>query len=61
MVTYGAEEKTEVLYPGDSLYLDSSVPHLLRGRSRNPYATTNAELIAVFWTPLGENQLVKQV
>ena len=61
LVTYGAEEKTEVLYPGDSLYLDSSVPHLLRGRSRNPYATTNAELIAVFWTPLGENQLVKQV
>lgn len=58
LTTYGAHEQTEVLYPGDSLFLDSSVPHLLRGRSRNPYATTKAELIAVFWTPLGESQLV---
>jgi hypothetical protein len=30
---------------------------LLRGRSRNPYATTNAELLAVFWSPLGEDYL----
>ena len=60
LITHNPEERTEVLYPGDSLFLDSSVPHLLRGRSRNPYATTNAELIAVFWTPLGENQILTQ-
>jgi transcriptional regulator with XRE-family HTH domain/quercetin dioxygenase-like cupin family protein len=56
-VTYGPDEHVEVLYPGDSLFLDSSVPHSLRGRSRNPYATTNAELIEVFWTPLDNSQL----
>jgi transcriptional regulator with XRE-family HTH domain/quercetin dioxygenase-like cupin family protein len=56
-ITYAPEEHVEVLYPGDSLFLDSSVPHLLRGRSRNPYAITNAELIEVFWTPLAESHL----
>jgi transcriptional regulator with XRE-family HTH domain/uncharacterized cupin superfamily protein len=60
LVTYGPEERIEMLYPGDSLFLDSSVPHLLRGRSRNPYATTNAELVGIFWTPLDENHLFQQ-
>lgn len=57
LLTYGPEERIEMLYPGDSLFLDSSLPHVLRGRSRNPYATSNAELIEIFWTPLGENHL----
>jgi transcriptional regulator with XRE-family HTH domain len=57
LVTYGPEERIEILYPGDSLFLDSSVPHLLRGRSRNPYAKTHAELIEIFWTPMDEDHL----
>jgi transcriptional regulator with XRE-family HTH domain len=48
---------TEVLRPGDACYLDSTVPHLVRGRSRNPYSDTSAAVIDVFWSPLGEDYL----
>jgi transcriptional regulator with XRE-family HTH domain len=41
----------EVLHAGDSLFLDSSIPHILRGHSRNPYAANRAEAIAVMWSP----------
>ena len=47
----------ETLRPGDSCYLDSGAPHVLRGQTRNPYAETSAEVIVVFWSPLGENYL----
>jgi transcriptional regulator with XRE-family HTH domain/quercetin dioxygenase-like cupin family protein len=50
-------EHREVLHPGDSLFLESSAPHLLRGHSRNPYASSTAEVIDVFWSPLGETYL----
>ncbi len=58
LTTYsdGTREK-ETLRPGDALYIDSSVPHQLRGRSRNPYAPTSAEVIKIFWCPLGEQYL----
>jgi uncharacterized RmlC-like cupin family protein len=45
--------QTELLHPGDSIFLDSSVPHQLRGHSRNPFAAASAEVLEVFWTPLG--------
>jgi transcriptional regulator with XRE-family HTH domain len=57
LVTLDGEETTETLNPGDALFLESSVPHLLRGHSRNPYASTYADLIDVFWSPLGEQYL----
>jgi transcriptional regulator with XRE-family HTH domain/quercetin dioxygenase-like cupin family protein len=57
LVTYDGDETSEILRPGDALFLESSVPHLLRGYSRNPYASTYADLIAVFWSPLGEDYL----
>ncbi|MBI2835479.1 MAG: helix-turn-helix domain-containing protein [Acidobacteria bacterium] len=58
LVTYvGDEQVTEILRPGDALFLESSAPHLLRGHSRNPYADTSAEIIDVFWVPLGEDYL----
>ncbi len=47
----------EILHAGDALYLDSSVPHRINGQSRNPYAATSAEIIKVFWCPLGERYL----
>jgi transcriptional regulator with XRE-family HTH domain len=53
----GDEEVIEPLRPGDSVFLESSVPHLMRGRSRNPYAETMAQVIVVFWSPLGESYL----
>lgn len=61
LITYaGDEEINEVLRPGDSLYLESSVPHMLRGRLSNPYADTSAEVIDVFWIPLGEDYLFRE-
>lgn len=58
LVTYAEDKKVSVrLEPGDSCYLDASVPHLLRGETRNPYSPTSAELIDVYWCPLGEQYL----
>jgi mannose-6-phosphate isomerase-like protein (cupin superfamily) len=53
----GAARTSERLKPGDFCYLDSSVPHLLRSETRNPYSPTSAEVIVVFWCPLGERYL----
>ena len=56
--TYVGEELvTEILRPGDSCYLDSTVPHLVRGVTRSPYARLSAEVLDVFWSPLGEGYL----
>ena len=51
------QEVVESLRAGDSVFLESSVPHLVRGRTRNPLASAVAELIIVFWNPLGETYL----
>lgn len=53
----GDEQVKDILRPGDSCYLDSSVPHLLRGQTRSPFSKTMAEVIDVFWCPLGEGYL----
>jgi transcriptional regulator with XRE-family HTH domain/uncharacterized cupin superfamily protein len=47
----------EVLRPGDSCYLDASVPHFVRGLTRSPYSQISAEVLDVFWCPLGEGYL----
>jgi transcriptional regulator with XRE-family HTH domain len=56
--TYAEDRQVhETLHPGDSCYIDSSVPHLVRGETRNPYSDTSAEIICVFWCPLGETYI----
>jgi len=58
LTTYsGDQEVRDVLRAGDSCYVDSTVPHLLRSWTRNPYSETSAEVIDVFWCPLGESYL----
>jgi transcriptional regulator with XRE-family HTH domain/quercetin dioxygenase-like cupin family protein len=58
LTTYvGKEEVHETLRAGDSCYIDSTVPHLVRSWTRNPYAKTSAEVLDVFWCPLGETYL----
>lgn len=58
LVTYaGDQQVTEKLHPGDSCYLDSSVPHLVHAQTRNPYSETSAEMLDIFWSPLGERYL----
>jgi transcriptional regulator with XRE-family HTH domain/uncharacterized cupin superfamily protein len=53
----GEQLVTEVLRPGDSLFLESGVPHVLRAHGLNPYADIAAQIITVFWSPLGEDYL----
>lgn len=58
LTTYaGNEEVHETLRAGDACYIDSSVPHLLRSWTRNPYSETSAEVLDVFWCPLGDTYL----
>jgi hypothetical protein len=53
----GDREVRERLQPGDCCYLDSTIPHLARGRTRNPFSESAADVIDVFWSPLGERYL----
>jgi transcriptional regulator with XRE-family HTH domain len=48
---------TERLSAGDSCFLDSTVPHRFVGVELSPYEHSGAEVINVFWCPLGENYL----
>jgi transcriptional regulator with XRE-family HTH domain len=58
LTTYrGDQQVRDALRAGDSCYIDSTVPHLLRSWTRNPYSETSAEVIDVFWCPLGEAYL----
>jgi transcriptional regulator with XRE-family HTH domain len=58
LTTYiGQELVTRELRPGDSCYIDSSVPHLVRAQTRNPFSETSAQVLDVFWSPLGEKYL----
>lgn len=58
LTTYIEQELVTVeLRPGDSCYIDSSVPHLVRAQTRNPFSETSAEVLDVFWSPLGEKYL----
>lgn len=58
LTTYSGDQPVaDILRAGDSCYLDSTVPHLLRSWTRNPYSETSAEVIDVFWCPLGEGYL----
>jgi transcriptional regulator with XRE-family HTH domain len=58
LTTYSGDRQIrDVLRAGDSCYIDSTVPHLLRSWTRNPYSETSAEVIDVFWCPLGEAYL----
>ena len=48
---------TETLSPGDACFLDSTVPHRFFAVGLNPYEQSGADVIGVFWCPLGENYL----
>lgn len=58
LTTYAEDKRvTETLRAGDSCFLDSSVPHMLRGQTKNPYSETGATVLDVFYCPLGESYL----
>jgi hypothetical protein len=51
------QDVTETLSAGDSCLIDSTIPHQFVGVGLNPYQAAGAEIIDVFWCPLGENYL----
>ena len=50
----------ETLTAGDTCFLDSTVPHRFAGEGVSPYDDSSAELIDVFWCPLGESYLFEE-
>lgn len=48
---------SQTLSAGDSCFIDSTVPHRFVGAGLNPYERSSAEVIDVFWCPLGESYL----
>ncbi len=58
LTTYAEDKEiTETIRAGDSCFLDATVPHLLKSEGHNPYSETSAELLDVFWCPMGESYL----
>lgn len=48
---------TETLAAGDTCLIDSAVPHRFIGMGLSPYDQSSAEMIDVYWCPLGESYL----
>ena len=47
----------ERLSAGDACFIDSTVPHRFLGKGLSPYDSSSAEVIDVYWCPLGESYL----
>jgi hypothetical protein len=47
----------ETLVAGDACFIDSTVPHRFLGTHVNPLEPRAAEVLTVFWSPLGEAYL----
>lgn len=47
----------ERLSAGDVCFIDSTVPHRFLGKGLSPYDSSSAEVIDVYWCPLGESYL----
>ena len=54
----GRQTVCEFLGPGDSIYFHTDQPHHISGVSKSPFAAHAAEAIAIFWSPLGDPDLV---
>jgi len=45
------------LSSGDMCFIDSTVPHRFLGTGVSPYEDSRAEVIDIYWCPLGESYL----
>ncbi len=50
----------EKLVAGDTCFIDSTVPHRFLGMGLSPYAESSAEIVDVYWCPLGESYLFEE-
>lgn len=48
---------SETLVAGDTCFIDSAVPHRFIGMGLSPYDRSSAEMIDIYWCPLGESYL----
>lgn len=51
---------TQMLAAGDMCFIDSTVPHRFIGMGVSPFEESSAEVIDVFWCPLGESYLFSE-
>lgn len=54
------ERVTQTLSAGDMCFIDSTVPHRFIGMGVSPFEESSAEVIDVFWCPLGESYLFSE-
>lgn len=54
------ERHSEKLSAGDSCFIDSTVPHRFFGMGLSPYDESSAEIVDVYWCPLGETYLFEE-
>lgn len=55
------ERITRRLSAGDICFIDSTVPHRFLGMGVSPYEESRAEVIDVYWCPLGESYLFAEI
>lgn len=51
---------SETMAAGDTCFIDSTVPHRFLGKGLSPYEESSAEIIDVYWCPLGESYLFEE-
>jgi transcriptional regulator with XRE-family HTH domain len=56
----GGQRVTETMTAGDTCFIDSTVPHRFIGHGASPYGESSAEIIDVYWCPLGESYLFEE-
>jgi Cupin domain len=56
-LTVDGKPYLETLVAGDACFIDSTVPHRFDGTDVNPFEPRTAEVLTVFWSPLGEAYL----
>jgi transcriptional regulator with XRE-family HTH domain/oxalate decarboxylase/phosphoglucose isomerase-like protein (cupin superfamily) len=54
------DRTTHMLSSGDMCFIDSTVPHRFIGMGVSPFEESSAEVIDVFWCPLGESYLFSE-
>ena len=55
----GGVRTTETLTRGDACFVDATVPHRFVAARSGPYGRTGADVLDVFWCPLGEDYLFR--
>ena len=60
MTLLNGQRVSETMAAGDMCFIDSTVPHRFLGKGLSLYEESSAEIIDVYWCPLGESYLFEE-